>query len=200
MEAVLKAYDAKIDSKKRITIRNPKYEYYHVVEQENGVVILEPRTLIDPLTISKKTLKEMDESVDNIKKGVVSNPIKLQKVFDIRLGIPEIFNLWNELNAKIANNTANRDEKIFHKKLVKTLKLLQNNPHHNGLKTHEIAVLTKRYGMKVWQSYLENNKPAAGRIYWVYYPPGSITIIGLEPHPNDNKHSYEKITLSSTVD
>lgn len=41
--------------------------------------------------------------------------------------------------------------------------------------------------MKVWQSYLENNTPSAGRVYWVYYPKGSITIIGIEPHPNDNK-------------
>ena len=42
MEAILKTYDARLDSKKRITIRNPKYDYYHVVKQENGVVILEP--------------------------------------------------------------------------------------------------------------------------------------------------------------
>ena len=78
MEAILKTYDVRLDSKKRITIRNPKYEYYHVVEQENGVVVLEPRQLIDPLTVSKKTLKMMDESVDNINKGVVYGPIKVK--------------------------------------------------------------------------------------------------------------------------
>ena len=77
MEAVLKTYDARLDSKKRITIRNPKYEYYHVVEKEDGVVVLEPRKLIDPLTISKKTLEMIDESAENVKKGVVSDPIKL---------------------------------------------------------------------------------------------------------------------------
>ena len=77
MEAVLKTYDAKLDSKKRITIRNPKYEYYHVVEQDNGVVVLEPRELVDPFTISKKTLEEMEEDVKNLKKGIVSDPIKL---------------------------------------------------------------------------------------------------------------------------
>lgn len=80
--------------------------------------------------------------------------------------------------------------------MIKCFKLLSDNPFHNSLNTHEISLLSKRYGMKVWQSYLENNKPAARRIYWVYYPNNSITIIGLEPHPNDNKHSYEKITLS----
>ena len=58
--------------------------------------------------------------------------------------------------------------------------------------------MTKRYGIKVWQSYLENNKPAAGRVFWVYGPNKSdITIIGLEPHPNDKKNAYQKITLSS---
>ena len=79
MEAILKTYDARLDSKKRITIRNPKYEYYHVVEQENGVVILEPRQLVDPLTISKNTLNTIDESIENVKKGVVYGPIKTKK-------------------------------------------------------------------------------------------------------------------------
>ena len=78
MEAVLKTYDARLDSKKRITIRNPKYEYYHVVEKENGVVILEPRELVDPLTISKETLDTMDESMENVKKGVVYGPVKIK--------------------------------------------------------------------------------------------------------------------------
>ena len=77
MEAVLKNYDAKIDSKKRITIRNPKYEFYHVIEQENGVVILEPRQLIDPLTISKKTLEQIDKSMNNVKEGTIYGPVKL---------------------------------------------------------------------------------------------------------------------------
>ena len=77
MELTMKTYDAKLDSKKRITIRNPKYEYYHVTEKDNGIVVLEPRELVDPFTISKKSLDSMDEAVDNLKKGIVSKPIKL---------------------------------------------------------------------------------------------------------------------------
>ena len=77
MEAILKSYDARVDSKKRITIRNPKYEYYHVEERNDGVVVLHPRELVDPLTISKNTLDAMDKAVENVKKGVVSDPIKL---------------------------------------------------------------------------------------------------------------------------
>ena len=53
--------------------------------------------------------------------------------------------------------------------------------------------------MKVWESYLENDTPGAGRLFWVYGPDkGDITVIGLEPHPNDKSNAYRKITLSST--
>ena len=79
MDNNYKTYDAHLDSKKRITIRNSKYEYYHVTEYENGVIVLEPRKLVDPLTISKKTLKEIDESMANIKKGKAYGPIKVSE-------------------------------------------------------------------------------------------------------------------------
>lgn len=75
MEITLKSYDARIDSKKRITIRNPLYDYYHVTEKENGVVILEPRLLVDPLTISKNTLDSMDKAVENVKKVLFLNQL-----------------------------------------------------------------------------------------------------------------------------
>lgn len=78
MELILKNYDAKLDSKKRITIRNPKYEYYHVTEKENGVVVLEPRELVDPLTVSKNTLDSMDEAMNNLEKGVIFGPVKIK--------------------------------------------------------------------------------------------------------------------------
>lgn len=118
--------------------------------------------------------------------------------FDIWFGIPEIRDFWIELEGKVKSNTANKDEKALYKKIYKVIRLLSKNPRYPSLHSHEIKVLTDRYGKKVWESYLENRKPAAGRIFWIYYPPGSITIIGIEQHPNDDKHSYDKITLSST--
>ena len=53
-------------------------------------------------------------------------------------------------------------------------------------------------GMKVWQSYLENKTSGAMRMYWVYGPDQKdITIIGLEPHPEDKKNgAYDRILLS----
>ena len=72
------------------------------------------------------------------------------------------------------------------------------DPHYASLNSHEIEPLSKRYGMKVWESYLENKKSGARRMFWVYGPDKmEITIIGLEPHPEDAKNgAYDRINLS----
>jgi len=118
--------------------------------------------------------------------------------FDIKLGIPEMEEFWNDLTSRKEKNLLDKDEEIFLKKLSKILSYISSNPKHNSLSTHEIPPLTKKYGMKVWQSYLENNKPSAGRIYWVYGPgKNDITIVGIEPHPEDKKSKgYLKVKLS----
>ena len=119
-------------------------------------------------------------------------------MYNIRLGIPEMEQFWKDLCKKVKTGNANKNDKTLHKKLGKTMKMLSQNPRHPGLESHEISSLSKRYGMKVWESYLENNTPAAGRVFWVYGPDrGDITIIGLEPHPNDKVKSYDKVTLSA---
>ncbi len=119
-------------------------------------------------------------------------------MFNIRLGIPEMEEFWDSLKKKVKEKSASKDEVLLYQKLGKTMCLLSINPRHTGLHTHDIEALSKRYGMKVWESYLENNKPAAGRIFWVYAPnQDDITIIGLEPHPNAKKNAYKKITLSA---
>ena len=76
MEAV-KDYDVHIDSKKRVTLRGAKYQYYNVREYENGCIMLEPRELITPEEISSKTLASMDQAIRNFKLGQVSNPVDL---------------------------------------------------------------------------------------------------------------------------
>ena len=119
-------------------------------------------------------------------------------MFEIRLGIPEMEKLWNSLSEKFHNGSAKKNETKLYKQLGKAMALLQNDPRHPGLNSHEISSLTARYGMKVFESYLENNTPKAGRIFWVYDPKKKdITIIGLEPHPDDKSNAYKKITLSS---
>ena len=119
-------------------------------------------------------------------------------MFEIHMGVPEMAKYWRTLKEKISAGNANKEEASRYKKIGKALVLLSNNPRHPGLNSHEISALTARYGIKVWESYLENNKPAAGRIFWVYGPnQGDITIIGIEPHPNDKSNAYKKITLSA---
>ena len=114
------------------------------------------------------------------------------------MGIPEMEALWNELQQKHRAGTANKTEEQLYKKWGNALKKLADDPFYLGLKTHEIEPLSKRYGMKVWQSYLENKKSDAMRMYWVYGPnQKDITVIGLEPHPEDKKNgAYDRVTLS----
>lgn len=74
---VIKDYTAHTDSKKRITLRGSKYNYYKVTEYDNGCLVLEPRELVEPKDISEKTLKVMDKAVENFKQGKVSAPVDL---------------------------------------------------------------------------------------------------------------------------
>lgn len=119
--------------------------------------------------------------------------------FKIRLGVPDVLDLWNDFRERRKKQKLSKGEIIFHNKLGKAFNLLASNPKHPSLSSHEIQSLTKRYGLKVWESYLENNVPAAGRIFWVYGPnKNEITIIGIEPHPEDKKRgSYDRINLSA---
>ncbi len=118
--------------------------------------------------------------------------------FNIRMGIPEMEALWKELQQKHRTGTANKTEEQLYKKWGNALIKLADDPFYPGLKTHEIEPLSKRYGMKVWQSYLENHKSGAMSMYWVYGPDQKdITVIGLEPHPEDKKNgAYDRVTLS----
>lgn len=91
-----------------------------------------------------------------------------------------------------------RKDRELYKKWGNVLKKLSEDPMYPSLRSHEIEDLSRRYGMKVWQSYLENNKSGARRMYWVYEADRQeITIIGLEPHPENTKNgAYDRIKLS----
>ncbi|MDO4336850.1 MAG: hypothetical protein Q4C91_02045 [Eubacteriales bacterium] len=76
MEAV-KDYTVHVDSKKRVTLRGAAYQYYNVREYQNGCIILEPRELTVPESISVRTLSDMDRAIANFKKGDVSEAVDL---------------------------------------------------------------------------------------------------------------------------
>lgn len=76
MDAI-KDYTVHIDSKKRVTLRGASYQYYNVKEYENGCIMLEPRELTVPESISARTLKEMDRAIANFKVGNISEAVDL---------------------------------------------------------------------------------------------------------------------------
>ena len=82
MEAAIREYDARLDAKKRLTLRDAGYEYYHVSVLPDQRIVLEPRVLTSPFSLSANTLKMMDQSVENMKSGRVSPAIDLSEFED----------------------------------------------------------------------------------------------------------------------
>jgi hypothetical protein len=74
---VVNDYDVAADAKNRISLRGAKSKYFHVKALSNGAYMLEPRILVPPDAIPPKTLKMLNRSVANLKKGKVSAPIDL---------------------------------------------------------------------------------------------------------------------------
>lgn len=68
---VVKKYIAKLDSKKRLTIRESQFDHYSVNVMDNGEIVLKPRILVDPNKINDATLKSIETSMINLKKGIV---------------------------------------------------------------------------------------------------------------------------------
>ena len=90
-----------------------------------------------------------------------------------------------EARAKSKKSKASRQEGLF-KQVVKCLELLQSNPSHPGLETHEFGSIENPYDprTKVFEAYVQNRTPGAYRIFWCYGPKKSeITIIAITPHP-----------------
>lgn len=70
------------------------------------------------------------------------------------------------------------------KAVRKALGLMQTNLRHPGLKTHKFTSLRGPSGEEMFESYAENNTPAAYRIFWYYGPgKGKITVVAVTPHP-----------------
>lgn len=75
-------YDVAADEKKRISLRGAKTKYFHVQALSNGSYVLEPRVLVPPHLISSRSLKMLEKSVSNLKKGRASAPIDLGAFLD----------------------------------------------------------------------------------------------------------------------
>jgi hypothetical protein len=94
---------------------------------------------------------------------------------------------------KLTNIENDRALKGLLKQVRKTLGYLETDLRANSLQTHEFESLTRRYGQKVFEAYVQQNTPAAYRIFWRHGPDETdrtgkriavITIIAITQHPN----------------
>lgn len=70
------------------------------------------------------------------------------------------------------------------KAVRKTLARLETDPRHPGLQSHEFRSLSGVQRVKVFESYAEQDTPAAYRVFWHYGPEkGQVTIIAITSHP-----------------
>jgi hypothetical protein len=74
---VVDEYDVAADAKRRISLRRAKAKYFRVRCLSNGSFLLEPRVLVPPQAVSARVQKMLDQSAENLKKGVASPPIDL---------------------------------------------------------------------------------------------------------------------------
>jgi hypothetical protein len=90
---------------------------------------------------------------------------------------------FTDLASQTLEDLAQLDSKK-HRKILKTLALMEANLRHPGLKTHKYNSLTGPNEEEVFEAYVENKTPGAFRVFW-YYGPGSsvITILAITPHP-----------------
>ncbi|NJR52682.1 MAG: hypothetical protein HC780_27035 [Leptolyngbyaceae cyanobacterium CSU_1_3] len=64
-----------------------------------------------------------------------------------------------------------------HKKVLKTLGLMETNLRHPGLMTHKYDSLRGPRAEEVFEAYAENRTPGAYRVFWFYGPESAqITI------------------------
>ena len=95
----------------------------------------------------------------------------------------------DEQLTRIENDTA---LKGVLKQVRKTLGYLETNLRAKSLQSHEHKSLTRRYGRKVFEAYVQQDIPGAYRTFW-YYGDDEIdnngkripiiTIIAIVPHP-----------------
>ena len=81
-------------------------------------------------------------------------------MFKVLMGIPEMKNFWDDLVTRKKEDSLSADENELFKKISTAIKFLAADPRHCGLQTHEIEDLSRRYGQKIFQSYLGQGKHA----------------------------------------
>ncbi len=97
----------------------------------------------------------------------------------------------DEASRQLRSLESNPAKQGTYKQVLKTLGLLEINPSHSGLNTHEYSSLRGMNDERVWEAYAQNRTPGAYRIFFHYGPDekkGSkrmpvLTIVAITPHP-----------------
>lgn len=97
----------------------------------------------------------------------------------------------DEADAQLKALAADPAKSGLNKQVLKTLGLLELNPRHPGLQTHEYTSLAGVNGERVWEAYAQNNTPGAYRVFFHYGPDEGagkkripvLTIVAITPHP-----------------
>ena len=96
-----------------------------------------------------------------------------------------------EAAARLQALARDASKKGLYEQVLKTLGLLELNPRHPGLHTHEFQSLVGVNGERVWEAYGQNQTPGAYRVFFFYGPDelaGNkripiLTILAITPHP-----------------
>lgn len=78
MSEVILAKDIKLDSKHRVTVKQPMADHYRMKYYDDGSIMMEPMELI-----SKKTIEEMQKAVELVKSGVAGEAVDMSQVASI---------------------------------------------------------------------------------------------------------------------
>jgi hypothetical protein len=94
------------------------------------------------------------------------------------------FKLKFTSEAKKSLDSLEKTDPKKHKKVLKTLGLMEINLRHPSLNTHKYDSISGPNGEEVFEAYVENNTPAAFRVFWYYGPNrDELTILAITPHP-----------------
>lgn len=77
-------YVARVDAKKRVTIRNTKVDYFRVIEANDGTVVLKPGVFKDA-PVSARTVRCIGKSIASMKAGKRSKPEDLKKLAAMKI-------------------------------------------------------------------------------------------------------------------
>ena len=81
IDAIDYEYDAVLDNRKRVTIRGDiGTPNYHIKRFKNGIIVMEPRELVRPTTISEESLEMIYNSARNFKAGKMGKPVDLGRI------------------------------------------------------------------------------------------------------------------------